>query len=155
MADMVAFTDGACRDNGTSYARAGYAVLWVDDERLDYSASLKGSPQTRNRAEYMAAIRAMEIADNVDSSGGRRLIIYSDSKLLRDTVHEWILDWARNGWRRSNGEPVMNLDLVKELHYHIGRRKIEICHVRAHSNSDDWASRMNARVDRMAWNACR
>jgi len=155
MADMVAFTDGACRDNGSSFARAGYAVLWIDDQRLDTSAPLRGYPQTSNRAEYMAAITAMEIADQVDYSGRRKLIIYSDSMLLLETIHEWIPYWESRGWRKSNGEHVMNLDLVKELYYHINRRCIEIRHVRSHSKSDDWESRMNAEVDRMAWNACR
>ena len=43
-------------------------------------------------------------------------VIYSDSKLCVQTLNVWVHSWAKNKWKRSNGKPPENIDLVQEAH---------------------------------------
>ena len=41
--------------------------------------------------------------------------VYSDSRLVVQTLNEWAAGWARRGWKRRTG-PVKNLDLVQRAY---------------------------------------
>jgi ribonuclease HI len=43
-----------------------------------------------------------------------RVPVFTDSRLCVDTITKWAPSWERRGWKRK-GEPLKNLDLVKEL----------------------------------------
>lgn len=147
---LIAFTDGSAIGNGTKRARAGYAVVFPNHSSWNMAHPLEGDPQTNNRAEYTACIMALRVADTIDSSRSKTLHLYTDSMLLKKTVTEWMEGWKKRGWKRATGEDVANLDLVKELDKLTQGRRIRWVHVEAHTGRDDWASRMNDQVDKMA-----
>jgi len=150
--ELVCFTDGACSANGQAGARAAYAVVWPDAPAYDVAARLSGSVQTNNRAEYTAALAALQSAERRDPKRRLPLTIYSDSKLLIDSVTKWMAAWKRRGWRKSDGDVVANADLLQALDEAIARRSggVKWVHVAAHTGRADYASRWNDAADRAA-----
>ncbi|ANZ50390.1 putative ribonuclease H [Erwinia phage vB_EamM_Phobos] len=45
----------------------------------------------------------------------KKYIIYADSTYMINTVTDWIWGWERNGWRRADGTPCANLDILKRI----------------------------------------
>lgn len=122
------FTDGACTGNGTTGARAGIGVFFGKKDPRNISERLRGQ-QTNNRAELTAICRAIE-AVGPDAN----VTVMSDSMLCINTVTKWMKGWKKRGWRKADGKPVKNVDLVKRadalVRAHRGQLNFE--HVKAH-----------------------
>jgi len=104
------YIDGSCSRNGTSRARAGVGVYFGDDDKRNISERLSGRIQTNQRAELMAAIRAIEEAPpNVP------LVIKSDSQYLLKGLSSWLMKWKDSDWKQSAGQPVVHRDLWERL----------------------------------------
>jgi ribonuclease HI len=151
---LIVFTDGACKGNGSQNAKAGYAAVFPNHPNLDISESLQGDTKTNNRAEYMAGIRAIEQCNIVDPKYNKPLYIYTDSMLLLNTATRWIKNWKLHGWKKNDGGPILNLDLIIRLDKLIMLRKIIWRHVSAHTGNNDWLSIWNAKADEKANEAC-
>jgi ribonuclease HI len=147
---LVCFTDGSCINNGKKNASAAYANVWPFDPEYDCAFVLKGSVHTNNRAEFTALIHALDTAMKMDPGGGKTLVVYTDSMLLVNTITIWMSNWKKNGWVKSNGEYVINLDLVKVLDEMKTKRKLVLIHVKAHTGKKDWVSINNSKVDILA-----
>ena len=71
------YTDGACSNNGKTDARAGFGIWFGEGDERNTSESFTG-PQTNNRAELLAIIKALTILrDEIEQ--GQPVMIYSDS----------------------------------------------------------------------------
>lgn len=107
---VVAFTDGACRNNGRYGARAGLGVFYGPRSDWNSSALLAGHISATNQnAEIYAAMMAVQDMIDMDPDGERdmcKLLIITDSKYVVDGISRWIWRWKRNGWRTANGTPV-------------------------------------------------
>lgn len=152
---LVVFTDGSAIGNGSRTAKAGYAVVWPNHPHLTQGRELIEGAKTNNRAEFMAAITAIELADTVDPERNDTLHIYTDSMLLINTAMKWRAAWKRKGWKKADGQEVMNKDLVIRLDSLLETRKVEWYHVEAHTGRDDWKSVWNAKVDELAQKSAR
>lgn len=148
---LVVFTDGSAMGNGSRGAKAGFAVVWPNHPHLTQGRELVEGPKTNNRAEFMAAITALELADTVDADRVETLHIYTDSMLLINTATKWRASWKRKDWRKADGKEVMNKDLVIRLDALLqARPNVKWYHVEAHTGRDDWKSVWNAKVDELA-----
>ncbi len=111
MAELFAYTDGACSGNP---GPGGWGVLMVarDGDRVVKERELSGGEPatTNNRMELMAAIAALEGLKRPS-----RLTIVTDSAYLRNGVTSWLAGWKRNGWKTSTRKPVKNEDLWRRL----------------------------------------
>ncbi|MQA01013.1 MAG: reverse transcriptase-like protein [Dehalococcoidia bacterium] len=121
------FTDGSCSGNP---GPGGWGVVYVLDGQVlaqDYGAE---PHTTNNRMELTAMIAGLEmLGPNEDVD------VYSDSRLVVDTVTKWAAGWERNNWRRRDGE-VKNLDLVQRAYQLAKERpKAHIRWIRAHDGS--------------------
>ena len=101
------FTDGSCSGNpgpggwGAVRARDGQVVA----EQHGYDPAT-----TNNRMEFEAMIAGLAMIDTAEAE-----TVYSDSRLVVQTLNEWAAGWARRGWKRRTG-PVKNLDLVQRAY---------------------------------------
>lgn len=68
------------------------------------SAPVVGPP-TNNRGEIQAATKAITDAA---ASEVTKLCINSDSHLVIKAITEWIKGWKSRGWRKADGQPVLN-----------------------------------------------
>ncbi|EPZ31103.1 Ribonuclease H domain-containing protein [Rozella allomycis CSF55] len=152
---LVCFTDGSAISNGSLNCRAGWAAIFPHNESWNVSGKLSESKKTNNRAEYLAAIEAMRRANKEDPGQLKPLYIYSDSMLLIRSMTEWVNGWIRKGWRKSDGTPVLNKDLLEELVETRGKRRIIWRHVKAHTGKKNWESIWNDKADRFAQMAAR
>ena len=154
---LVVFTDGACTGNGRRGAKGGYAAVWPDHPELDVARPMGPADglATNNRAEYLAFLAALDGADRKDPARAQRLYVYTDSQLLLKSIQEWMPRWRANGWRKADGGPVANQDLLERMDRYLagagaGARRIVWKHVAAHTGADDWESRWNAVADERA-----
>lgn len=101
---------------------------------------------TNNVGEIQAAIIAIQLAGE---HGIRHLCIITDSKFLLEAVLDWMPDWKRNRWVKSDGYPVENRDDFHRLDTIMNRYYIELKwkYVRAHSGvfGNDCADRLAKR----------
>ena len=149
---LICFTDGACKFNGKKNAISSFAVVWPEHPEIDHCEVVKGDHHTNNIGEYMAAICAFNQANILDPNRVKTLIIYTDSMLLINSLSNWIHGWKKNDWRKSDGEIIKNLEIVKELDRLMQIRKVLFRHVKAHTGNNDWESRYNDKVDKLAQN---
>jgi len=145
---LIVFTDGSARNNGKRNALASFAVVWPYHDEFDYSSRLSDNElHTNNRGEYHAVIQALDIACKIDPTMKKTLIIYTDSQLLINSLTLWLHQWKKNDWKKSDGEVISNLDLVKLLDEKIKLRNVVFRHVRAHTGENTWEARWNDKVD--------
>ncbi|KAF4129005.1 RNase H [Phytophthora infestans] len=140
---IVAFCGGSALRNGEPDCNAAYACIFPHNRDWDVVKSVEGPWPTSNRAEYMAALAAMERANIQDSDKRKVLFIYSDSKLLIESMSKWIYRWRNNGWRTVDGFEIQNQDLLEKLMEAQGNRRVQWRKVRANSAKRYWDSFWN------------
>lgn len=138
---LVVYTDGACPNNGSGKARAGYGVYYGEGDPRNVSARLTGK-QTNNRAEMTAILTVLARVDP-----GQDLEIRTDSMLCINTITKWMKGWKKRGWRKGDGKDPKNLDLVKKVYEVMGARRgrTVFTHVKGHSGDPG-----NEAADRLA-----
>lgn len=134
---VVLFTDGACSGNPGA---GGYcAILQCRGNERVISGYRRNT--TNNRMELIAVIeglKTLEVPCNVH--------VISDSKYVCDAVNQgWIRNWKRNGWRKSDKKPVLNIDLWTEFDRLISIHDVEFEWVKGHAGHPE-----NERCDRIA-----
>ncbi|UNI20317.1 Ribonuclease H [Purpureocillium takamizusanense] len=104
------YTDGSSLANGKAGSRAGVGVFFGDGDPRNVSERLPGEPQTNQRAELMAILRALQIAPVTQP-----VQIVSDSQYSINCVTQWAPGWKRKGWMTASGEMVKNKDLIEQV----------------------------------------
>jgi ribonuclease HI len=136
-AKTVVYTDGSCLGNP---GPGGWA--WAVDGGPSDSG---GEPRTTNqRMEVTAVVRALQALDGP-------LHVVSDSTYVVNCFKQnWWAGWQRRGWRNTQGKPVANQDLWKELLPLVleSDRSVTFEWVKGHSGQ-----RMNDLVDLLATTA--
>ena len=118
------YTDGACRGNP---GRGGWGAILV------YGAKEKelsgGEPMTtNNRMELMGAISALEILKETCD-----VTLTSDSKYLTDAINKgWLESWKKNGWKKADKKPVLNVELWERLDALLHRHTVRFVWVHGH-----------------------
>ncbi|MGQ0611651.1 MAG: ribonuclease HI [Paracoccaceae bacterium] len=141
MADLVAYTDGACSGNP---GPGGWGVLMQAREgaAVVKEREMQGgeAQTTNNRMELMAAISALEAL-----SRPSRLTIVTDSAYVKNGVTEWIHGWKRKGWRTAGGAPVKNVELWQRLEAAQARHQVVWTWIKGHAGHAE-----NERADALA-----
>jgi len=105
--DSGVFTDGSSSPNP---GPGGWGWVWVENgEIMAEGHGHESGTTTNNRMEFRALIDAYKTLPE-----DARVTVHSDSRLCVNTITQWAPKWERNGWKRK-GDPLKNLDLVKEL----------------------------------------
>ena len=120
------YTDGACSGNP---GKGGWAAIILDGKK---QSSISGSENktTNNRMELMAPIMALKKI-KIRSE----IIIYTDSRYVKDGITEWIKKWKLNNWKNSNKKPVKNKDLWVKLDNACLKHKVTWKWVKAHAGN--------------------
>ena len=108
-ADFTIYTDGSCLRNPGG--PGGWAIV-AKDEATGAVTEQNGGEHTttNNRMELTAAIMALRFAP-----AGTRVALYTDSQYLKNGITKWVAGWKRRGWRKADGQPVLNQPLWMEL----------------------------------------
>ncbi|MHA7986364.1 RNase H family protein [Rathayibacter sp. CAU 1779] len=122
---IIAAADGSALGNP---GPAGWA-WYVDDETWAAGGWPHG---TNNMGELMAVIDLFEstAAESDD------LRVLCDSQYVINAVTKWMPGWKRRGWRKADGSPVQNLDLLKRLDEALTGREYAFEWVRGHNGHE-------------------
>lgn len=112
---------------------AGWA--WVIDDKRWAAGGWEES--TNNRAELQAVIEILKAAAHTHED----LLILADSKYVINSVTKWMPVWRLKGWKKANGQDVLNRDLMEELWEQVDAleksgRKLKFQWVKGHSNHE-------------------
>lgn len=100
------YTDGACLGNPGPGGWA--AILESGKHRRELSGAEAAT--TNNRMELSAAIEGLKaLRKSCD------VVLYTDSRYVKQGMTEWLPGWRRKGWRTASGKPVENRDLWEQL----------------------------------------
>ncbi|MEM6752966.1 MAG: ribonuclease HI [Cyanobacteria bacterium P01_C01_bin.38] len=123
------YTDGACTGNP---GPGGWGVVVYFDDGSVHELGDASKKTTNNRMEMQAAIAALEF---LQSSGQNKPItLYTDSEYLINCVTKWVKGWKRKDWKKSDGKPVLNQDLLQILD-NLNNQQIKWQHVRGHAGN--------------------
>ena len=101
---IVAAADGSALGNP---GPAGWA-WYVDDAHWAAGGWPHG---TNNQGELMAVIDLLDSTAHLDED----LRILCDSQYVINAVTKWMPGWKRKGWRKADGQPVLNRELLERL----------------------------------------
>lgn len=119
------FTDGAAEGNP---GPGGWGAVVVVDGRVVEEKMGSDPHTTNNRMELTAMIAGLEML-SLDAE----ITVYTDSKLIVDTLTSWAEGWKERGWRRKSG-PIANLELVQRAFELYERRPgVTVRWIQAHS----------------------
>ena len=83
---------------------------------------------TNNQSELKAVLELFRATAHLDDD----LHVLCDSQYVINSVTKWMPGWKAKGWRKGDGKPVMNLDLLQELDAAIAGRRYTFEWVRGH-----------------------
>ncbi|MBK4346304.1 RNase H family protein [Lacisediminihabitans changchengi] len=105
---------------------AGWA-WYIDDD--NWSAG-GWKHATNNQGELTAVLQFFRETKHLDDD----LLILCDSQYVINCVTKWMPGWKRKGWRKADGKPVMNVDLLKEIDAELVGRRYRFEWVKGHAN---------------------
>lgn len=119
---IIAAADGSALGNPGPNGWAWY----IDD--ANWAAG--GSPHgTNNQGELQAVLELLRATAGTDE----KLLIHCDSRYVIDSVTKWMPGWKRRGWRKSDGGPVLNRDLLEGIDEALRGRDVEFDWVKGHA----------------------
>jgi ribonuclease HI len=123
------YTDGACTGNP---GPGGWGVVVYFDDGSVHEIGDGSRQTTNNRMEMQAAIAALQY---LEASGqSYPITLYTDSEYLINCVTKWVKSWKKKGWKKADGKPVQNQDLLEILD-ELNSRKVRWEHVRGHAGN--------------------
>ncbi len=140
MAELFAYTDGACSGNP---GPGGWGAILIarEGDTVVKERELKGgeAQTTNNRMELLAAINALETLAKPST-----LTVVTDSAYVKDGITKWIYGWKAKGWKKKGGE-IKNIDLWKRLDAARDRHDVTWEWVKGHAGHPE-----NERADELA-----
>ncbi|MBR2575526.1 MAG: ribonuclease HI [Loktanella sp.] len=141
MAELYAYTDGACSGNP---GPGGWGALLIarDGDKVVKERALSGgeADTTNNRMELLAAISALETLGRATA-----ITIVTDSAYVKDGITSWIHGWKKRGWKTSANKPVKNEDLWRRLDSAVAQHQVRWEWVKGHAGHVE-----NERADELA-----
>lgn len=119
---ITAAADGSALGNPGPNGWAWY----IDDDNWAAGGSPHG---TNNQGELRAVLELLLATTGIDE----KLMIECDSRYVIDSVTKWMPGWKRKGWRKSDGGPVLNRDLLEGIDEAIRGRDVEFSWVKGHA----------------------
>src|SRR5699024_11082585 len=120
---ITAAADGSALGNP---GPAGWA--WYIDED---TWRARGWPHgTNNMGELKAVLDLLE-ATAVDAD--QHLLVLCDSQYVINSITKWMPGWKRKGWRKKDGKPVLNVELLQAIDRALAGRSVEFEWVKGHS----------------------
>ncbi len=138
--EIIAAADGSALGNP---GPAGWA-WYIDD---DHWASGGWAHGTNNMGELKAVL---DLFEATASRPEAKLRVYCDSQYVINSLTKWMPGWKKKGWKKSDGKPVLNRDLLEALDAALSGRDYEFIWVKGHAGHE-----LNEKADSLANGAAR
>ncbi len=119
---IIAAADGSALGNP---GPAGWA-WYIDDSRWRCGGWKRG---TNNQGELAAVLDLLRQTAHVDEP----LHVLCDSQYVINSVTKWMAGWKRKGWKKADGKPVLNVEVMKALDEAMQGRKVTFEWVKGHA----------------------
>ena len=131
---IIAAADGSALGNP---GPAGWA-WYVDDTCWAAGGWAHG---TNNKGELTAVLDLLQQTAHLPDD----LLVYCDSTYVINSITKWMAGWKRRGWKKGDGKPVINLEIMQALDEAMTGRRVEFAWVKGHSGHP-----LNEAADRLA-----
>lgn len=138
--EIIAAADGSALGNP---GPAGWA-WYIDD---DHWASGGWAHGTNNMGELKAVL---DLFEATASRPEAKLRVYCDSQYVINSLTKWMPGWKKKGWKKSDGKPVLNRELLEALDQALTGRDYEFIWVKGHTGHE-----LNEKADSLANGAAR
>jgi ribonuclease HI len=105
---------------------AGWA-WYVDDSSW---AAGGWAHATNNQAELTAVLQLFRATAHLTDD----LVIICDSQYVINCVTKWMPGWKKKGWRKADGKPVLNVELLREIDAELPGRSYRFEWVKGHAS---------------------
>ncbi|MCB9480983.1 MAG: ribonuclease HI [Desulfobacteraceae bacterium] len=123
---IVVYTDGGCINNP---GPGGFGAVIIENGKIK---ELSGGKRltTNNRMEMTACIEALKYL----KKASKKIILHTDSAYIANAVNKgWLNSWIKKNWVKSDGKPVLNPDLWKQIYEYLQILDVEIKWVKGHA----------------------
>ena len=120
--ELVAAADGSSLSNP---GPAGWA-WYIDDSCWAAGGWERG---TNNMGELMAVLQLLQSTAN----SPRPLKVLCDSQYVINSITKWMAGWKRKGWKKADGKPVQNVELMKAIDEAMRGRSVSFEWVKGHA----------------------
>ena len=131
---IIAAADGSALGNP---GPAGWG-WYVDDDRWACGGWPHG---TNNMGELTAVLDLLQQTAATDDD----LLVYCDSTYAINSITKWMPGWKRKNWRKGDGKPVQNVEIMKALDAAMQGRRVRFEWVKGHAGHE-----LNEQADRLA-----
>lgn len=135
---LIAAADGSALGNPGPSGWAWY----VDD---DCWASGGWPHGTNNMGELTAVLDLLQQTAAVDD-----LLVYCDSTYTINSITKWMPGWKRKGWKKGDGKPVANVEIMQALDRALADRREQGRKVRFEWVKGHTGHELNEAADRLA-----
>ena len=137
MKEVILYSDGACSSNP---GPGGWsAVLEFNGTKKEFSRGYRNT--TNNRMELMGIIEPLRLLKEPC-----KVTIYTDSMYIVNSMTKgWLQGWVKKDWKRSDKEPVANIDLWKMMLELLDVHQLHFNWVKGHNEHEE-----NERCDELA-----
>ena len=147
------YTDGACKGNGKTSAKGGWAfAIYDESDNLLFAKSGHEEGTTNQRMEINAILQACDVIAAIAKLSKNEVFscnIHSDSAYcIRCYTEAWYSRWETNGWKTAGREPVKNKDLWERLVPYFKDSRFNFIKVKGHADCEQ-----NNFVDELAQSA--
>ena len=122
---IIAAADGSSLSNP---GPAGWA-WFIDGDRWAAGGWKHG---TNNMGELMAVLDLLRQTRDAHDD----LLVMCDSQYVINSVTKWMPNWKRRGWKKADGKPVLNVELLKELDAELAGRRVTFEWVKGHAGHE-------------------
>ncbi|MFC7457271.1 RNase H family protein [Brachybacterium sp. GCM10030267] len=120
---ITAAADGSALGNP---GPAGWA--WYIDENTWRAG---GWPHGTNNMGELKAV--LDLLESTAVDADQHLLILCDSQYVINSVTKWMPGWKRKGWRKKDGKPVLNVELLQDIDRALAGRSVEFEWVKGHA----------------------
>ena len=126
------FIDGSNTNQSKTFKskenrRGGIGIYHPDSNTKIAEPFILENP-TNIRAEWCAAIRALEWVREITEKHGLekqkkiKVILYCDCQNIIDSMTKWLSGWKKKNWKKSDGNNVLNKELIVKMDNLISNR---------------------------------
>jgi ribonuclease HI len=143
---IIAAADGSALGNP---GPAGWA-WYIDDTQWRAGGWTRA---TNNQGELMAVIDLLHATAHRPQDS---LLILCDSQYVINSITQWMPNWKKRGWRKADGKPVLNRELLETLDAAMQGRHVRFEWVKGHAGHHlNEAADLRARAAATAFQAGR
>ena len=119
------WTDGS---SSITTGQCGWAFIGINGNRK--LAAFGHLPGTNQVAELLAILYALEATPK-----GEEVYVLTDSQYSINCVTQYRQAWVASGFITSTGQPVKNVDIIKNLWAAADQRKVTLTHIKGHNGN--------------------